>query len=121
MNTTAVSDVEQVDRDAAAEWSFIECRHCSEYEGNFEADLAEAFARHRLAATRNAELVGVLERLTGALAKVSPIETNDTPDYAELTFGDHQTQAMTMQPNDWLAIEAAYLEARAALAHHGEV
>lgn len=39
--------VVQADREAAAEWVFIECRHCSEYEGDFPADLAQAFARHR--------------------------------------------------------------------------
>ncbi len=43
-----VNEVTQADRDAAAEWSFIECRHCSEYEGDFTADLAAAFARHRI-------------------------------------------------------------------------
>jgi hypothetical protein len=56
-----------------------------------------------------------LETLIAALAKICPIETRNTPDYAELTFGDHQTQAMTMQPADWDDIEAAYLDARSAL------
>ena len=40
-------EVTQADRDAAEEWGFIECRHCSEYEGDFVPDLALAFARHR--------------------------------------------------------------------------
>src|SRR3546814_14754845 len=40
--------VEQVDRDFARDWD-IECKHCSEYEGNYKADLAEAAAKHRLA------------------------------------------------------------------------
>lgn len=56
-----------------------------------------------------------LRKLIDALAKVSPIETRDNADYADLTFGEHPTQAMTMAPRDWDAIEAAYLDARAAL------
>ncbi len=46
----ASEQITQEDREAAADWSFIECRHCSEYEGDFPADLAAAFARHRIAA-----------------------------------------------------------------------
>ena len=40
--------VEQADRDAAEQWRFIEGRY-SEYEGDFVADLAADFARHRRA------------------------------------------------------------------------
>ena len=45
-----MSDVQvmQADRDFARDWNY-ECRHCSEYDGDFEADLAEAAALHRLA------------------------------------------------------------------------
>lgn len=57
--------VEQIDREAAAEWTFIECRHCSEYEGDFEADLARDFAHHRLAAIE--ALQQRVERLEVAL------------------------------------------------------
>ena len=42
-------EVTQADREAAEEWAFIECRRCSEYEGDFPADLAADFARHRIA------------------------------------------------------------------------
>lgn len=42
-----MTDVMQIDRDAAAEWAFMECKYCSQYEGDFEADLAADFARHR--------------------------------------------------------------------------
>jgi hypothetical protein len=42
--------VTQADRDAAADWTFIECMRCSEYEGDFGADLAADFAAHRIAA-----------------------------------------------------------------------
>jgi hypothetical protein len=56
-----------------------------------------------------------LEKLSAALNKVSPITTRDTPDYAELYFGEHQTQAMTMAPRDWNEVAAAHDEARAAL------
>lgn len=44
--------VTQADREAAENWRFIECRHCSEYGGDFVNDLAEDFARHRLASTQ---------------------------------------------------------------------
>ena len=49
-------EVTQVDRALAADWN-IECRYCSEYEGDYEADLAEAFARHRIAAMEEAAKV----------------------------------------------------------------
>lgn len=43
----------QADRDFARNWNY-ECKRCSEYEGDFEADLAEAVAAHRTAAERTA-------------------------------------------------------------------
>ena len=46
-----------------------------------------------------------------ALAKVMPIRVHDGRDYAEVFFADgsrHSTQAMTMNPQDWLDIQAAY-------------
>lgn len=50
-----------------------------------------------------------VKELLGLLAPFLPINARDTPDYAELSFGDHQTQAMTMQPNDWIALSTAAL------------
>lgn len=44
--------VTQADKQFAADWNF-ECRHCSEYEGDFEADLAVAVAKYREQATRD--------------------------------------------------------------------
>jgi hypothetical protein len=46
--------------------------------------------------------------LTEALRPFMPIETRDGPDYAEVTFGDHKSQAMTMVPADWNKLAAAY-------------
>ena len=46
---TDIANVTQADRMQAFDWN-MECRHCSEYEGDYEADLAQAFARHRHAA-----------------------------------------------------------------------
>ena len=88
--------------------------------GNFYSDTtADELRRVKAELSREralcAGLVEALGKLTNALAKVSPIETRDTPDYAELFFGEHQTQAMTTAPADWNAIEAAYLDARSAL------
>lgn len=46
--------VTQADRAMAEMWD-IECRHCSEYDGDYRADLAEAFASHRQAAAEEVE------------------------------------------------------------------
>ena len=48
-----------------------------------------------------------------AWSKFSPLEVRETRDYAELSFGEHQTQAMTMAPDDWVALDLAIK----ALAH----
>ena len=42
--------------------------------------------------------------LGALLAKMTPIRVHDGPDYAEVFFGNgvaHNTQAMTMNPQDW--------------------
>jgi len=51
------------------------------------------------------------EALVEALSKVTPIRVHNGPDYAEVYFADgsaHSTQAMTMNPQDWLDLQAAY-------------
>lgn len=45
--------------------------------------------------------------LVEALRAVTPITVHNTPDYAELTFGGSQTQAMTMEPEKWEAVNSA--------------
>lgn len=58
-----------------------------------------------------------LATLEAALAKIMPIRVHNGPDYAEVYFADgstHSTQAMTMNPQDWLDLQAAY-DARAAI------
>lgn len=50
-------------------------------------------------------------RLLEALARIMPITFEDGPDYMSLYFGDgeaHRSQAMTMNPQDWLDLQAAY-------------
>ena len=49
---------------------------------------------------RLAELDAVMARATAAF----PITSRDTADYAEITFGSSQTQAMSMEPATLLAI-----------------
>jgi len=52
-----------------------------------------------------------LSALIAALSKIAPIVTNDGPYCADLCFSDgikHSTQAMTLNPQDWLDIQAAY-------------
>ena len=66
------------------------------------------------ARARIADLTAEVARKDEALRKVMPISVEDGPDYASVYFGDgstHSTQAMTMNPQDWLDISAA-LEAR---------
>lgn len=45
--------------------------------------------------------------LVEALRAVTPITVHNTSDYAGLTFGTSQTQAMTMEPQKWEAVNAA--------------
>jgi hypothetical protein len=50
-----------------------------------------------------------MARLRAALAKILPIRVEDGQDYAEVFFADgvsHSTQAMTVNPQDWLDIAA---------------
>lgn len=39
-----------------------------------------------------------------ALNRVLPVSVTETPDYAELSFGESKTQAMTLEPETWLAL-----------------
>lgn len=58
-----------------------------------------------------------LDGLLAALAKVMPITFEDGPDYMSLYFSDgeaHRSQAITMNPQDWLDLQAAYEAARGA-------
>jgi hypothetical protein len=101
---------------------------CADWRGGYECLVNEARAVFASIApdhpAENAkssgEVQAAAQALVEALAKVSPITTRDTPDYAEVQFGDHQTQAMTMAPEDWQAIENTYLDLRAALARSGK-
>lgn len=46
-----------------------------------------------------------VKALVERVSRLLPVVVNNTPDYAELSFGDaHPTQAMTMAPDDWLAL-----------------
>ena len=54
--------------------------------------------------------------LVEAVARILPIRVHNGPDYAEVTFGDgtsHSSQAMTMNPEAWEAIESAHRRAAA--------
>lgn len=55
--------------------------------------------------------IGKPDDLTAALAKITPIVVENGPDYATVHFGDgetHRSQTMTMNPQDWLDIQAAF-------------
>lgn len=84
---------------------------------------ANAKASHDLNVTL-ADTISQLRARNAALeeaaAKVLPFNVENGPDYASVYFGDgstHSTQAMTMNPQDWLDLEAAL---RALLNHNGE-
>lgn len=60
---------------------------------------------------QQAELLAQAEAMAGALEKLSPISVQMGADYADVYFADgstHRTQAMTMNPQDWLDLEASY-------------
>lgn len=69
--------------------------------------------REAVRAEQAAELAkfkALAETLAGALEKIAPITVRDGPDYAEVYFADgktHSTQAMTMNPQDWLDLSEA--------------
>ncbi len=42
--------------------------------------------------------------LARAIDRLLPITIQNTPDYAEVSFGECQAQAMTMEPETWLAL-----------------
>ena len=69
-----------------------------------EGDLATAdmqSARPQSPALPSEGLVELIERVR----PMFPITTHDTPDYAEVHFGDgHRSQAMTMEPAHWEAL-----------------
>lgn len=70
--TDRLAEVLDCDRAFAHDWD-IECRRCSEYDGDFNADLAQAAADHRIAATQSlaADLANAeaeIVRLRAALA-----------------------------------------------------
>jgi hypothetical protein len=84
--------------------STIPGRGCPD-EDSMKARIVKRFDDMLAAAEHEGKAI---DRLIAALSKIAPITTRDTPDYAELNFGEHHTRAMTMMPDDWLEIEAAY-------------
>ncbi len=55
-------------------------------------------------------LIARLREALEPLRKIMPIRVHNGPDYAEVYFADgvtHSTQAMTMNPQDWLDIAQA--------------
>lgn len=67
-----------------------------------------ALERLWAAEAREAELIARCDALVGAVRRFMPITTRDNQDYAEVTFGEHQSQAMTMAPDDWNALNDAF-------------
>lgn len=53
----------------------------------------------------------LLDGLVEAMAPFMPVMLRETPDYCELTLGEHQTQAMTVAPDDWATLSLAYTAA----------
>ena len=81
------------------------------------ANIVERFSEKEATISQLRARVAALEE---AAAKVLPFNVENGPDYASVYFGDgstHSTQAMTMNPQDWLDLEAAL---RALLNQNGE-
>lgn len=85
-----------------------ECPSLLNEDSGGDAELScridEALSGQPAAPSLPAEVVALVK----ALSPFMPITTRDTPDYAEVTFGDHQSQAMTMDPAAWNALTEAY-------------
>lgn len=79
------------------------CKHCQRMTTVDLTALASGSGDH-------AELAKAIDRLL-------PIGIQNTPDYAEVSFGECQAQAMTMEPETWLALNhlPALLAENAAL------
>jgi len=72
---------------------------------------------------QQAELLAHAEAMAGALEKLSPISVQMGADYADVYFADgstHRTQAMTMNPQDWLDLEASFSAFRAYQKGHSD-
>jgi len=73
-----------------------------------EAELEQACADLDISienvTTRAQRAEALLAQAVEALEPFLPISIRSTPDYAELTFGEHQTQAMTVAPDEWLKL-----------------
>ena len=47
-----------------------------------------------------------IQAIEASAIRLLPVTTHDTPDYAEVTFGDTQSQTMTMEPDVFLTLNA---------------
>lgn len=97
------------------------CHDCAKtlyYELGKDTGRVEAGLVQEEQAAELAKYKALAETLAGALGKIAPIRVHNGPDYAEVYFADgktHATQAMTMNPQDWLDLSEAlrqYKEAR---------
>lgn len=52
-------------------------------------------------------VLSTLAALASAARPFLPISVKENQDYAVVYFGEHQTQAMTLAPDDWLRLGAA--------------
>lgn len=84
-------------------------RHIDYLRGNTIAGITAAMQAPDADLTARVEtLQARVEELEGALKPFMPISIRMTPDYAGVEFGEHQTQAMTMDPHSWIGLNDAY-------------
>ena len=84
-------------------------RHIDYLRGNTIAGIAAAMQAPDADLTARVEtLQARVEELEGALKPFMPISIRMTPDDEEVEFGEHQTQAMTMDPQPWIGLNDAY-------------
>ncbi|ALJ08270.1 hypothetical protein [Brevundimonas sp. DS20] len=70
------------------------------------ADVSEIAAKinQRIALRTTPAPAVDLAELKRAIDRLLPITITETPDYAEVGFGECRAQAMTMEPDTWLAL-----------------
>jgi hypothetical protein len=83
----------------------VQLRSDCEWADSQRADNLEWAKR---AEAERSEVMACRDGLMLAITPFMPITTRDNQDYAEVTFGDHQSQAMTMSPAKWIALSEVY-------------
>ena len=101
----------QTDKGPTGElYGWVGCNQCDAMSGHCDLRSMQPEELHPIDAWNTRARPVISDAMVEATKKIAPIRVEDGPDYAEVFFGDgtkHSTQAMTMNPQDWLDIAAA--------------